>query len=121
LITFTVTGILVGWVFRVKPFNDGENTGLSGRVVSLQPMCPCRGCFLTLRIKIQFEVALISVDPAAGTMVLDWSIINDTCRSNPVSICGDVDIFFDTCGRRRFLLVVLLMITCLQKFVEGYR
>ncbi|KAK0239332.1 hypothetical protein EDD85DRAFT_539075 [Armillaria nabsnona] len=42
--------------------------------------------------KISLHADLISADLKQGTMVLDWSIVNDTCHSE----CAVVNIYFDT-------------------------
>ncbi|RXW17704.1 hypothetical protein EST38_g8158 [Candolleomyces aberdarensis] len=48
---------------------------------------------------LEFEAVLISADPKAGMMRLDWRILKETnsaCRSDNLPACTEVDIFFDT-------------------------
>ncbi|KAF8989868.1 hypothetical protein BDQ17DRAFT_1372683 [Cyathus striatus] len=80
LITFVLfciicisTGFGVGYGLRVKDFIGGIDGG-NTRIVSL-------------------GAELISVDPVASTMVMDWNILNDTCNS--ISTCTPVNIYFD--------------------------
>jgi len=74
-----IFGVVIGWEFRIRNFDDIEP----------YPNTPRR--------TIGFEVNLVSVDPTVGTMIVDWFIVNDTaCNGTNMSICTEVDIFFDT-------------------------
>lgn len=48
---------------------------------------------------LDFEMVLISADPKAGSMRLDWKILgeeNSPCRPDNLAACTDVEIMFDT-------------------------
>ena len=52
-------------------------------------------------------MVLISADPKAGSMRMDWRVlreVNTPCRADNVGACGEIDIFFDTYAAKTFLL-----------------
>ncbi|KAF8989866.1 hypothetical protein BDQ17DRAFT_1434178 [Cyathus striatus] len=73
-ITCISTGIGVGYGLKVKNFDGSDDDGSVIRTVVL-------------------GADLISVDPDASTMTMDWFILFDNCAGN--STCPPVSIYFD--------------------------
>lgn len=52
-----------------------------------------------LHPQLDFEVVLISADPKAGSMRMDWRIlseVNSPCRPDNTAACSEVEVMFDT-------------------------
>ncbi|KAF7970847.1 hypothetical protein HWV62_22732 [Athelia sp. TMB] len=85
IIVCIMVGVFLGWTFRVHDFYTYTNTtgadlSFTGRTISL-------------------EADLISVDPVAGVMVIDWYIIDDsTCQIYGVATgdCTNAAIYFES-------------------------
>ncbi|KAF7976469.1 hypothetical protein HWV62_6731 [Athelia sp. TMB] len=85
VIVCIMVGVFLGWTFRVHDFETYTNTtgadpSFTGRTISL-------------------EADLISVDPVAGVMVIDWYIIDDsTCQVYGVATgdCTNAAIYFES-------------------------
>ncbi|KAF7970846.1 hypothetical protein HWV62_22730 [Athelia sp. TMB] len=78
-------GCFLGWTYRVHDFSTYTNSTDSG------------SDFMGRTISL--EADLISVDPVAGAMVIDWYIIDDsTCRvyGSKASDCSNVGIYFES-------------------------
>ncbi|KZP28285.1 hypothetical protein FIBSPDRAFT_927691 [Athelia psychrophila] len=86
IIICVMVGAFLGWTHRVHDFATSTNTSLSdpnytGRTISL-------------------EADLISVDPVAGVMIIDWYILTDSTCSSPggalSSDCSYTGIYFES-------------------------
>ncbi|KZP11164.1 hypothetical protein FIBSPDRAFT_962492 [Athelia psychrophila] len=81
----TMLGTFLGWTYRVHDFATSTDTSLSdpnytGRTISL-------------------EADLISVDPVAGVIIIDWYILNDNTCSSPAGVssdCSYTGIYFES-------------------------
>ncbi|RXW22275.1 hypothetical protein EST38_g3568 [Candolleomyces aberdarensis] len=78
-----VISIIMGWTLHAKEMaypGPGDIPLFQGRTIN-------------------FEVVLISADPKAGSMKVDWRILgekNSQCRADNLGACTEVNIFFDT-------------------------
>lgn len=100
-IVFIMVGAYLGWTLRVHDFSTSTTPDLSytGRTVS--SFSSFESCILTLKaLQISLEADLISVDPVAGVMIIDWYILSDsTCQSpgsTSSSDCSAVGIYFES-------------------------
>ena len=49
---------------------------------------------------VLMELVLLSADPLAKVMTMDWTIVgeeNSACSPNNLEACTDIDIYFDRC------------------------
>jgi len=49
---------------------------------------------------VLMELVLLSADPLARVMTMDWTIVgeeNSACSPNNLGACSDIDIYFDRC------------------------
>ncbi|KAF8157809.1 hypothetical protein B0H34DRAFT_674338 [Crassisporium funariophilum] len=80
LIIAPIVSVLLGLNVHARDFQYLDtNTTFNGRTVD-------------------FEVVLVSADPLANTMVMDWTIIGESqshCSAANLSACTDINIFFD--------------------------
>lgn len=75
---------------------------------------PGPGLFPRSVEQIEFEAVLISADPKAGSMRVDWRILgekNSQCRADNLGACTEVNVFFDTYVRG---LLIFRQNSCLK-------